>query len=305
MKPACSPAGSVCVDKSNGIVMGSIRRISWGAILAGALLILMLHAMASLLGLGLGLQSGGSAASDVRAAGLRMLASPAGLWSLGSILVSTLIGAYAAGRFAGFASRRDGLLHGLVAWIVATLVLLAVLGDGRAVLLGEPLGDLAAGIEALRRSSPDGDPTTAIPSAAGDAYTNLFQPVAAIPLPAPAPDPTAPREADTAAPLDADARREVVLAGIASEADAQTRHAAVVAVADAAGIPQADASARLEAFASRLQAVRRQAEEAEARTARRMSRAALAAFVVLLAGLIAGAVGGLLGAPRKLVTAQG
>lgn len=94
------------------------RRISWGAIFAGVVVALAVQLLLSTLGLGIG-------------AAILDPASPGdpGAWSIGAGvwwvitgLISLFVGGWVAGHLATNPDRRDGALHGLVTWGLATLV---------------------------------------------------------------------------------------------------------------------------------------------------------------------------------------
>lgn len=97
-----------------------LKRVSWGAIFAGAVIAIALTALLSLLGLGIGLGTLDIAQGD-SAAG----APKATLiwWAVTSIL-ATGIGAFVAARFAGIPRGVTGALHGLAVWAVATIITL-------------------------------------------------------------------------------------------------------------------------------------------------------------------------------------
>ncbi len=95
-----------------------LKRVSWGAILAGALITVALTALFGLLGLGIGLGNFdvGDSLSGIPKSTL--------LWWAVSTIVATGIGAFVAARFAGIPRGLTGALHGLAVWAVATLLTL-------------------------------------------------------------------------------------------------------------------------------------------------------------------------------------
>ena len=97
-----------------------LKRVSWGAIFAGAVIAIALTALLSLLGLGIGLATLDIAQGDSGAG-----APKATLvwWAVTSIL-ATGIGAFVAARLAGIPRGVTGALHGFAVWAVTTLVTL-------------------------------------------------------------------------------------------------------------------------------------------------------------------------------------
>lgn len=283
----------------------TFRRISWGAILAGAVLALMIQFMLGLLGLGIGL-TGAEALTAGSSAGTSLL-SVAGIWSLLVVLIGVFAGAYAAARFAGIPDKIDGMLHGVVTWAVAGLFALYLLVSGASNMVGSAFGvlgqsfdNLASAAEILRPRS-EGE----LPQALRADVEMLFAAPAATPVAAETGD-TEDGEAANDAPASApppaptgnrSAALARVEAALGEGADESAREAAVESIAAAAGVPRAEAERRFARFEERYQAAmtnRRQAAEAAAST---LSSAAFGAFVAMLLGFAVAAGGGLFGRP--------
>ncbi|MBA2491115.1 MAG: hypothetical protein ACR2KU_03810 [Gammaproteobacteria bacterium] len=96
-----------------------VKRISWGAIIAGTLVALVIQMTLSMLGLGIGL-----GVMDPNAQALSGVGIGAGIWLVVSTLVSLYIGGFMAGRLAGIPAKGDGFLNGIVVWALATLLTL-------------------------------------------------------------------------------------------------------------------------------------------------------------------------------------
>lgn len=118
-----------------------IRRTSWGAVIAGALLALMTTLLLTLLFGGIGLNTFDPASSN----------DPVGNGT-GSIiavivtnLVSLFLGGYVAGRLAGSPRRGDSIIHGLMTWGVLTLATI--------YLVSGVLGSLVGGVSSLLTST--------------------------------------------------------------------------------------------------------------------------------------------------------
>ena len=90
-----------------------ISRISWGAIIAGALTALAVSLLLGLLGIGIGL----STIDPVKEVNpLDGLGTGSLIWLVISNLIALFAGGWVAGRFAGFPNKKDGGLHGFMAW---------------------------------------------------------------------------------------------------------------------------------------------------------------------------------------------
>jgi len=122
-----------------------VRRVSWGAILAGLFVTLVIQVMFTLLGAAIGLASldhlrQSSSGKDI--------AMGSGIWMLLTALVSIWVGACISGRLSGGPGRADGLIHGLVTWSVSTCATLLLLTTVTTALLGAT-GSLLHGAVAL------------------------------------------------------------------------------------------------------------------------------------------------------------
>lgn len=94
------------------------KRISWGAVFAGALLALITQLGLTLLGAGIGLSTVDPLQEQNPVNGL---GTGAVVWYGLSTLIALYIGGVVAGRLAGAPRRTDGLLHGLLSWALVTL----------------------------------------------------------------------------------------------------------------------------------------------------------------------------------------
>jgi len=94
------------------------KRISWGAVFAGALLALVTQLGLSLLGAGIGLSTIDPLEEQNPMSGI---GTGAVIWYGISTLVALYVGGVVAGRLAGAPRRTDGLLHGLLSWGLVTL----------------------------------------------------------------------------------------------------------------------------------------------------------------------------------------
>jgi hypothetical protein len=136
-----------------GIPVVATKRISWGAILAGAVLALVIQLALSLLGLGIGLGTIDPLTEQNPMAGIGI---GAGIWWMVSMLVSLYLGASVASRLAGMPRPIDGLLHGLLTWSVVTLLTFYLLTTavGRIIggvtgVAGRALSGVGSGIAAV------------------------------------------------------------------------------------------------------------------------------------------------------------
>lgn len=112
--------------------------ISWGAIFAGAVVVLSLSWLLHMLGLAIGVSSADAMDSATMEGGADEMAA---IWSVLSWLITFFVGAMVAARLAGWLDDFSGMLHGLVLWGVATIavVVLSYLGISSLLQTGQTI----------------------------------------------------------------------------------------------------------------------------------------------------------------------
>ncbi len=96
-----------------------VKRVYWGAIIAGAIVMLVAMMLLNLLGLGFGL---GSINPETEAQPFQGLGTGALIWWIISNIIAIFAGAYVAGRMAGIPHQQSGVLHGIVSWCLYTII---------------------------------------------------------------------------------------------------------------------------------------------------------------------------------------
>ncbi len=95
-----------------------VKRISWGAIFAGALVALLTLTLLNMLFYGIGISSINTASEQNPIAGL-------GIGTLIATVISNLValflGGYVAGKLAGTPRRFPGIMHGVLTWALLTI----------------------------------------------------------------------------------------------------------------------------------------------------------------------------------------
>lgn len=102
-------------------------RMSWGAVIAGAVVALTIGLMLNALGAGIGATTVDAAARDTPSAS--SFGIGAAIWVLVSNLIGLAAGAYVAARLSGTSDNTDGTLHGLAVWGTTFLVSAVLLGN--------------------------------------------------------------------------------------------------------------------------------------------------------------------------------
>ncbi|OGB27023.1 MAG: hypothetical protein A3I66_22340 [Burkholderiales bacterium RIFCSPLOWO2_02_FULL_57_36] len=113
-------SGGGYTDQSFASNAGIIRRplfptIRWGAVFAGVAVGVSVQLVLTLLGIASGLSAIDVAQGESIGAGTL-------LWAGASMLISAFVGGYVAARMTGLKRKVDGVLHGVVAWAVTTLL---------------------------------------------------------------------------------------------------------------------------------------------------------------------------------------
>ena len=131
-------------------------RVSWGAVLAGAVVALTTGLMLNALGAGVGATTVDAVARGTPSAS--SFGVGAAIWLLVSNLIGLAAGSYVAARLSGTSDNTDGTLHGLAVW-GTTFLISAVL-----------LGNLVSGIASTAASG-----TSSVLSGAGSAVSAVGQ----------------------------------------------------------------------------------------------------------------------------------
>lgn len=120
-------------ELGNRPFLATAKRISWPAIFAGVVCAMGVQLFLSLLGVGIGASTIDPLQENNPMAGV---GSGAGLWFVFSSLVSLYVGGYVAGRVCGFVRRGDGMLHGILAWGLMSLLTVYLLSSALGRIMG-------------------------------------------------------------------------------------------------------------------------------------------------------------------------
>ena len=109
-------------------------RVSWGAIIAGAVAAMAAQVLFATLGLAIGLSIPG---------GGEGMGIFAGVWWLVTGLISLFLGGWVAGRFMGIGRELNGSLHGVMTWALATTLSVLFVTTFGGVMAGSAVGAVA------------------------------------------------------------------------------------------------------------------------------------------------------------------
>jgi hypothetical protein len=279
-----------------------LNRVSWGAVLAGVVVMLVTQLILNLLGIGLGaatLDPAGGAGGNPSASSFSI---GAGIWFVLAGILASFAGGYAAGRLAGKPKESTAGWHGLTAWALTTLVVFYLLTTTVGGILGgayrtvtSALGNVAQTVGSTAQTAAQ----VAAPNLAGaaDPFSSIEQSIRGA---TGSNDPAALRDAAVAAV------RAVVTGNEQQAADARER--AAQAMARAQNIPIEQARTQVQQYEQQYRQAadraRQQATAAADAAARAVSTAALLAALGLILGAAAAWFGGRMGAVEPTITGR-
>jgi hypothetical protein len=298
-----APLGPTVATGDVAAARVSVRRISWGAVLAGVIILLAVQLLLSMLGVGIGastidpLQEGSPEG--------RTLGIGAGIWWVVTALLATFAGSWVAGRLAGVPVRTDGMLHGLVTWGLATLLLIYFLTTTVSSLVGGAFGVVGSAMQTAGQTAGTAAQTAAQTpqgqGALGQIQSQIQQTF----------DRYSQQMSQTGQQVQRAAQdeqtRAVLQKAITAGPDALTpadREAALSALQQHAGMTRPEAERQLAQWEQSYREAAQTAREVGEKTADTVAQASLWSFVALALGAIVAAVGGMVGAPRSLPYAR-
>ena len=288
------------VSASDDVRTIMLNQISWGAVIAGALIGLVVQVILNMVGVGVGLSTVDAVAGDSPSVGSFSIG--AGLWWIISGIIAAAIGGYLAGRLSGKPSQSTTAYHGLIAWAVSTIVVIYLLSSAASGLIGGALSSASAVLGGAGNAI-GGSVQTAVQTAA-PSLNNIGDPMSRIEgqirSTSGGQDPAALR--DTAA-----STVRAALSGDPAQQAAATDKAAD-AIAKAQGIPVDQAKAQVVQYQQQYKEMTAKAKEqakltADA-TAKTVSRGALFGALALLLGALAAFFAGQAGAVEPTVTGR-
>ena len=122
-----------------------MSRLSWGAVIAGTVIAVMVHLTLSLLGIAIGLAVLGPATDG---APITEVGIGAMIWWVLSMLVALFAGAWVAGRLAGIPRTLDASIHGILTWALATLLTLLLMTTAIGTVIGGAFGIIGQAVGA-------------------------------------------------------------------------------------------------------------------------------------------------------------
>jgi len=279
-----------------------LNKVTWGAVLAGVVVMLVTQLILNLLGIGIGAATLDPAAGAAENPSASTFSIGAGIWFLLSGVLASLAGGYAAGRLAGKPKESTAAWHGLTAWALTTLVVFYLLTTTVGGILGgayrtvtSALGNVAQTVGSTAQTAAQ----VAAPNLAGAAnpFSSIEQQIRGA---TGGNDPAALRDAAVAAV-------RAALTGNEQQA-ADARNRAAEALARAQNIPVDQARGQVQQYEQQYRQsadqARQQATQAADAASSAVSTAALFAALGLILGAVAAWFGGRMGAVEPTITAR-
>ncbi|MGL4964413.1 MAG: hypothetical protein ACRC67_24490 [Inquilinus sp.] len=265
----------------------ALNKVSWGGILAGAVLALTVQLLLNLLGVGIGAAVMDPGAADGPAAST--LSILGGVWYAVAGLIGAFAGGYVSSRLSGRPAKMTGAFQGLTSWAVTTLVVLYLLTTSVGALIGGAFSGLSGVIGGF------GNTAATVAQAAAPSMVDTTNPMADIERQIRSAgngeDPESLRAAAVTAV-------QAALTGDQDQVeDARVR--AAEALARAQNIPAEQARTQIDAYEAKYRAIveraKQQAIDAADTATKVVSRGSLLGFAVLILGAIAAWFGGIAG----------
>lgn len=280
----------VSVVEVTAPIESSKPAVTWGPIFAGALAASTLTVILLLVGSGLGLTM--VSPWSGQGASITAIAASTAAWLVVVQWLSAAVGGYLAGRlrtrWVGVHSDeiyfRD-TAHGFMAWALATLLVVGVLGSA----LSSTLGGGVRAVSTVASGAAEGAAANANGETAGGAISYfadaLFRPA----------DPARLSGPETAGSAVAEASRILIASAAAGQVSEEDRVYLAQLVGARAGLSEPDAKARVDAVLARAQQAKLQAQQAADTTRKAGATFALVLALSLAVGAFIASVAALLG----------
>ena len=149
---AYTTTGTVRRESDEPTFLGAVlKRTSWGAVIAGAVVAIGVQMVLTVLGIAIGVSA--TDAHDYNSRVAANTATGSAIWWLITGTIALLIGGCVVGRFGGMTRSPDVLLHGLTMWAVTALFGFLVVSGGAGMLYGSTMNTSYAAGHRLDRGS--------------------------------------------------------------------------------------------------------------------------------------------------------
>lgn len=290
--PERAPPQTTRISASDDVRTIMLNEISWGAVIAGAIIGLVVQLILNVVGIGIGLSTVNAVAGDSPSAS--SISIGAGIWWVISGIIAAGIGGYLAGRLSGKPSQSTTAYHGLISWAVSVLVVVYLVSSAASGVVGGAFSGATTMLGGAGKAIGSSAQTAV--QAAAPSLNTISDPMSRIEDQVR----SASGGQDPASLRDAAATSvRAALSGDPGQQAAATDKAAA-ALAKAQNIPVDEAKAQIvqyqQQYKEMVAKAKEQAKEAADATARTVSRGALFGSLALLLGALAAFFAGQAGA---------
>ena len=270
-----------------------LRRVSWGAIIAGVIIAIIIQVTMNMLGLAVG-----AGAVDPTVAQPNIgpaLGTGIVVWLAATTLLGIFAGGYISAHLAGTPNTTDGMIHGLLTWALGTLVVLLMLSSTASSVFNGISSTLGQGISLIGANLTDVAPSVVDALELQDSITSSVQnEIDSLPV-----------EEGASVRLDLPlAVMDLLSQDSESENAQESRQAVINLMTEQTTLTAVEAEARLASWEAQAQRVAVQveaaAEEAASDLADAIAATAGVLFALLVVGAFAGGAGGYIGAPETI-----
>lgn len=252
----------------------------WGAVFAGVVMAVVSQMLLALLGSSVGLAV---ASTD----NLKEIGMGAMVWWIISGAISLYFGGWISGRMAGIPRSLDGMLHGLLTWGVATIVMFLVLTTSMGMVIAGAFGMLKAGGSAISGMTPSIVNTLNNNPSIKNDVDQIFMQQGVNP--------------PNRAAIEQQLVSSIGTLMTTNNPDAE-KQKIVNTLVQSTNMNPSDARAKVDQWAQNVQKMKQEVQQKTVNAAetatKTTSGAALASFIMLLIGAICAGVGGSVGAPH-------
>lgn len=286
--------GYAATDPEAIVPPSQMRRISWGAVLAGVVIAIIIQVTMNILGLAVGAGAVDPTAPQPNVG--PAIGTGVVIWVSASTLLGIFAGAYVASRLAGSPNTTDGIIHGLLTWAVGTFVIFLLLSstasnvfNGISTTLGQGMALVGSSVSEVAPQVADAlnlqesvlstiqDEVGSLPTEEGTTI-GIELPIAVVELL---------RQDSESATID------------------ETRQAVITLLTEQTTLTEAEAETQIQEWEAQAQRVSVQAqataEQAASDLADAIAATAGVLFSILVVGAFAGGSGGYVGTPESIV----
>lgn len=273
-----------------------LRRISWGSVLAGVLIAVVLQIVLNVLGIAIGFAT----LTPVEPEGIGSVFDTATvIWIAASTLISIFVGGWTAGYLQGSADEEVGTLHGLLTWALATVIALFFFFSTTSSILSGLGTALADGLNLV--GSTVADVTADVAPEVSDALNLQTQAEAFVNDEV---EPIADNLSDAQARQAANDFAVLIREPADSEAAMEARQDIISLVANETDLTESEIETQLQQWENDARTALAQAEERVEEISADLADAVAAAagvfFMMMVIGAFAGGAGGYVGTPHPL-----